>query len=100
MNEFQEFLLFVIEGALICFIFDIFRSIRNTFSAKGILIQIEDIVFLSIASAIFLYSVLYFCNGIIRLYFFIGLIVGILFYILTIGKKYFESSEIVVYRCR
>lgn len=87
LNEIQEFLLFFAEGIIISFIFDIFRSIRNNFHTNDLVTYIEDIIFLSIVSLLLIYSILFFCNGVLRLYIFLGIFFGIGLYILTLSKK-------------
>lgn len=86
LNEIQEFLVFFLEGIIISFIFDIFRSIRNNFKSNDIATYIEDFIFLSLASILFVFSIIYFCNGIIRFYIFLGIVVGIILYSLTFSK--------------
>ena len=87
LNEIQEFLVFLLEGVIISFVFDFFRSIRNNFNSNDITTYIEDFIFLSLASILFIFSIIYFCNGIIRFYIVLGTIVGIGLYSLTLSKK-------------
>lgn len=87
INEIREFLIFFLEGALISFIFDFFRSIRKNFKNNDFATFIEDFIFLSLISIIFIFSIIYFCNGNIRFYIFLAIILGIITYILTIEQK-------------
>lgn len=86
LNEIQEFLLFLVEGAIIGFFFDLFRSARNCFHKTDIITYLEDFVFLSISSIIIIWTIIFVCNGVIRLYIFLGLLLGITAYALTISK--------------
>lgn len=87
LNELQQFFIFIIEGILISFIFDFFRSIRKNFKSGNLVTHIEDITFLSFVSIIFIFSIMRFCNGIIRFYIFLALFIGISLYALTLSKK-------------
>lgn len=103
MNEFtelQQFLIFLIEGAIISFVFDFFRSIRKNFSSKDMTTYIEDFIFLSMVSILFIFSIIYFCNGIIRFYIFLGIIIGIAIYTLTLSKKCVIILNNVVKLCK
>ena len=98
--EIQEFLLFLAEGVIISFIFDFFRSIRNIFNSSDIATYIEDIIFLSITSSIVIFSIIYFCNGIIRFYIFLGIFAGISIYSLTISKMCVIMITGIVKKCK
>ena len=86
-TEIQKFLIFLIEGAIISFVFDFFRSIRKNFASNDIVTFIEDLIFLSFVSVIIMVSVIYFCNGVIRFYIFLGIFLGICIYALTLSKR-------------
>ena len=68
-------------------IYDLIRSIRNTWRHKKILIAAEDFVFW-IAISIFLFTRVYIWNnGILRWYFFAGLLLGMLLYAAVISFR-------------
>ena len=100
LNEFQIFLLFFLEGVIISFIYDIFRSIRRNFKTGKILTFVEDIIFLTIFSIIFIISIIYYCNGEIRFFIFFALFLGIIIYFLTIGKKCVIILSSIVKLCK
>ena len=99
-TEIQEFLIFLVEGAIISFVFDFFRSIRKNFDWNDIITYIEDFIFLSLSSILFIFSIIYFCNGIIRFYIFLGISLGIAIYTLTLSKKCVIILSNVVKLCK
>ncbi len=92
IEEFKLFIIFLLNGILMSFIFDIFRAFRKTFNIKDIIIYLQDIIFWIISGFIILYSVYTFSNGELRLYMLLGIILGSIIYLLLISKyfiKYF-----------
>lgn len=86
LNQEQEFLCYIVIGAIICFIYDFFRSSRYVFKTKDLLTHIEDAIFLLISSVIIICSILYISSGILRFYIFLAIILGILTFSLTLSK--------------
>ncbi len=80
------FLIFTLVGILIGLLFDFFRILRKIFKTNNIITYIEDIIFWILTGILILYSIYYFNNGEIRLYMFLGIILGFLSYIFTISK--------------
>lgn len=99
-TEIQEFLIFLIEGAIISFVFDFFRSIRKNFNSNDIVTFIEDLIFLSIISVFIVVSIIYFCNGVIRFYIFLGIFLGIVIYALTLSKKCVIIFTVIIKLCK
>lgn len=85
-NQAYLFLIFTIDGIIIGLLFDFFRILRKIIKTNNIFTYLEDIIFWILTGIIILYSIYYFNNGEIRIYMFIGIILGILSYILTISK--------------
>lgn len=79
-NQAYLFLIFVMNGLLIGFLFDVFRILRISFKTKDFVTYIEDIIFWIITGAIILYSVFVFNNGEIRLFLFLGIAIGVILY--------------------
>lgn len=96
MSQAYVFLIFVFNGILISFIFDIFRISRKSFKTSDIITYIEDILFWLIVCILLAYSIYTYNNGEIRLYLFIGLIIGAVLYILTISKYIIKFSVKVI----
>ncbi|MBQ9298354.1 MAG: spore cortex biosynthesis protein YabQ [Clostridia bacterium] len=86
ISQAQVFFIFIVNGILISFIFDIFRILRKSFKTPDIITYIEDIVYWIITCIILAYSIYKFNNGQIRVYIFIGIFIGAMLYILTISK--------------
>ena len=84
-GEFQLFIWSIVYGVVILFLYDLIRSVRNVFRHGKILIAVEDFMFW-IGIGIFLFSRLYAANGgILRGYFFWGILSGMLAYYGTIS---------------
>ncbi len=90
------FLIFILNGILIGIVFDIFRILRKSFNTPNIVTYIEDILFWFIAALIVLYSLFVFNNGEIRGFIFIGLICGIVLYMLFFSKLVVKISVKII----
>lgn len=77
---------FISVGIIIGSIFDIFRIWRKTIHTSDIITNIQDILFCLITGIIIIISIFYFNNGELRLFIFIGIITGVIFYMLLISK--------------
>lgn len=95
-NQAYLFMIFIINGVLIGFLFDVFRILRKTFKTKDIITYIEDISFWILTGLLTLYFIFYYNNGEIRFYIFLGIILGILIYILTISKYIIKFSVTII----
>lgn len=73
-------------------LFDIFRILRKSFKTPDFITYLQDILFWIISGLILLYSIFKFNNGEIRLYIFIGIIIGISLYILIFSKAFVSIS--------
>ncbi len=80
------FLIFSLNGIIIGLIFDFFRILRKSFKTSNFVTYIEDILFWIFTGISIIYFMYSFSNGSIRLYIFLGLILGFFLYILTISK--------------
>lgn len=95
-NQAYLFLIFVINGIIIGLIFDFFRILRISFKTKDFVTYIEDIMFWILAGTILLYSIFVFNNGEIRLFMFLGVIIGIVLYILLISKYIIKVNVFLI----
>lgn len=82
----QTFILFFIIGIGISILFDFFRAIRKNFRTSDRLTLIQDILFTVISGIIIIYSMIILNRGEVRFYLFIGILLGIIIYSLTIEK--------------
>ncbi|MBQ3415797.1 MAG: spore cortex biosynthesis protein YabQ [Clostridia bacterium] len=85
-NQAYLFLIFVLNGILIGFTFDFFRILRISFKTKDFVTYLEDFLFWVITGIILIYSIFVFNNGEIRFFMFLGVMIGVLLYILLISK--------------
>ena len=80
------FLVFSLTGVAIGVLFDFFRILRKTIKTANIITYIEDILFWVLTGILILYNIWYFNNGEIRVYMFLGIILGVLIYISTLSN--------------
>lgn len=95
-NQAYLFLIFTIDGIIIGILFDIFRILRKSFKTSNIVTYIEDIIFWMLTGVIILYSIFTFNNGEIRLFMFLGILLGIAFYLLLFSKYIIKISVKII----
>lgn len=94
--QLYSLLIFTITGIAIGIFFDIFRILRKTFKTPDLITYIEDIAFWILTGLFFLFVLFKFNNGEIRSYVFIGLLLGIIIYMLTISNYFIKSSVLII----
>ena len=85
-NQAILFFIFIINGIIIGLLFDFFRVLRKTFDTKDFVTYIEDFIFWILTGAVILYSIFKFNNGEIRLFMFLGIIIGLTIYMLCLSN--------------
>lgn len=85
-GEFDFFLYAAITGVILSAIYDIFRIIRRIHPHGTILVALEDIVYWIGSALCISYILLLENDGIIRWFFILGLLLGMLLYNLTISR--------------
>ena len=85
-NQAYLFLVFSLTGIIIGIIYDIFRVLRKSFKTSDIITYFEDILFWIITGILILYNIWFFNNGEIRLFMFLGIILGVLIYMLILSN--------------
>lgn len=85
-NQAYLFLIFIVNGILIGLLFDFFRIARKVFHTNDMMTYIEDILFWILAGMIMLYSIFVFNNGEIRLFMFLGMILGAFMYMVFVSS--------------
>ena len=80
------FLVFSLTGVAIGILFDFFRILRRSIKTLDIITYIEDVLFWILTGLLVLYNIWYFNNGEIRIYMFLGIIMGILVYMSTLSS--------------
>lgn len=95
---FQLYLLgiYTLSGIVIGLFFDTFRILRKSFKTSDLITYIEDIIFWIITGTFILFVVFKFNNGQIRNYTILGLISGIIIYILTISKYFIKFNVKII----
>ncbi|MBE7036121.1 MAG: hypothetical protein E7403_02370 [Ruminococcaceae bacterium] len=73
-------------GGLIFFVYDLFRLIRRAEGSVYFMVHIQDGLFWAITFCIIFFSVLYVNNGILRMYEFLGAVLGAVLYKLMLSK--------------
>ena len=92
INQAQLFLIFTLNGVLIGLLFDTFRILRKSFKTKDFITYIEDILFWILTGLLLLYSIFTFSNGEIRLYMFMGVLIGCILYMLLISNHFIKIN--------
>ena len=85
-NQAYLFLIFSLTGVEIGILFDFFRILRRTIKTGNIFTYIQDILFWILTGILVLYNIWYFNNGEIRIYMFLGIIIGTLIYMSTLSN--------------
>ena len=85
-NQAYLFLVFSLTGVEIGILFDFFRILRRTIKTGNIVTYIQDILFWILTGILVLYNIWYFNNGEIRIYMFLGIIIGTLIYMSTLSN--------------
>lgn len=85
-NQAYLFLVFSLTGVVIGVLFDFFRILRRTIKTSNIITYIEDVLFWILTGLLILYNIWYFNNGEIRIYMFLGIIMGVLIYMSTLSN--------------
>ena len=90
------FIIFIFNGCIIGILFDIFRILRKSFKTSDLVTSLEDIAFCIITGFFLIYSIFLFNNGQIRLYVLLGLVIGLIFYMLVLSKYMIKISVFVI----
>lgn len=99
INAYQQLtnlIVFILTGIIIGILFDIFRIMRKSFKTPDIITYIEDIIFWILTGLILLFTIFTFNNGEIRIYIFVGLLLGLCIYMLTLSKHFVKISTIIL----
>ena len=94
-NQAYLFLIFIINGIIIGVLFDFFRILRKTIKTKDTITYIQDILFWILTGFIILYSTFTFNNGEIRIFMFIAILIGVIFY-MTLVSSYVIKINVTI----
>ena len=96
LMQLYSFIIYIISGIIIGIFFDVFRILRKSFKTSDLITYIEDIIFWICTGLFLLYIIFTFNNGEIRSYIIIGILIGILIYMLTISKYFIKLSVTII----
>lgn len=96
ISQLYSLFIFIIAGITIGVFFDIFRILRKSFKTPDVITYIEDIVFWIFTGLFFIFILFKYNNGELRSYILIGLIFGIIIYIITISKYFINISVNII----
>ena len=85
-NQAYLFLVFSLTGVIIGVLFDFFRILRKTIKTPNFITYIEDVLFWILTGLLILYNIGYFNDGEIRIFMFLGIILGVLIYMSILSK--------------
>ena len=95
-NQAYIFMIFTLVGIVIGVLFDLFRILRKTFKTNDIVTSIEDVLFWVITGIIIIYSMYVFCDGELRFFMIIGIILGAIMYLLTLSNYVIKFSVFLI----
>ena len=95
-NQAYLFIIYILNGFLISILFDFFRILRKSFKTNDLITYLEDIIFWILTAIILLYSVLKFNNGQLRIFVFIGIALGVIFYMLVFSKIFIKVNLLII----
>lgn len=95
-NQLFCLIVFIFTGIAIGILFDIFRILRKSFKTVDFITYLQDILFWVLAGCIMLFSIFTFNDGEIRSYVWIGIILGVIIYMLSISKLFVKLSVSII----
>ena len=96
LNQAYLFLIFMINGIIIGLLFDFFRVSRRVISTNDVTTYLEDVLFWILTGAIMLYSIFVFNNGELRLFMFLGVLLGAFIYMIFISSHMIAISVKII----
>ncbi len=98
-HQAHMFIVSILLGVKIFLFYDFFRALRKINKYKNMQVHIQDLIFVIIVTIYAFYLYLYESNGAIRGYYFIGITLGAIVYLLTLSKyavNVFKTMIIIV----
>lgn len=95
-NQAYIFTIFILNGLLIGILFDVFRILRKSFKTPDFITYIQDIAFWLVSGLLLLYSIFKFNNGELRLFIFLGVVLGNFLYMLVFSKLFINISVSII----
>ena len=91
-NQLLEFFIYVISGIGISIFFDIFRVLRKSIKTSNLITYVEDFIFWIIVGTFLIWELFTISYGYLRSYIFIGLILGVILYLITLSKYFIKIN--------
>ena len=91
-NQFYLFFIYILSGVGISILFDTFRVLRKSVKTSNIITYIEDFIFWIIVGIFLIWEIFTISYGELRSYIFIGLLLGIFVYMITISKYFIKIN--------
>lgn len=95
-NQIFLFFIFIVNGILIGILFDFFRILRKSFKTSDIITYLEDLLFWVLTGISILYFIFVFNNGEIRLFMFLGIAIGIVFYMFVFSSLFVKINVTII----
>ena len=97
-NQFYIFLIYIASGMIIGIFFDIFRVLRKSIKTSNLITYIEDTIFWIIVGFFLIWEIFTISYGELRSYIFIGLIIGLVIYMISVSKYFIKINvKIITY---
>ena len=91
-NQLLEFFIYIVSGIGISIFFDIFRVLRRSIKTTNVITYVEDLIFWIIVGAFLIWELFTVSYGYLRSYIFIGLILGVVLYLITLSKYFIKVN--------
>ena len=91
-NQLVTFFIYIVSGIIIGLFFDVFRILRKSIKTSNTFTYIEDFIFWVIVGIFLIWEIFNISYGELRSYIFIGLIIGIIFYMFSFSKYFIKIN--------
>ena len=90
------FFIFIANGIFIGILFDFFRVLRKSFKTRDFVTYVEDFLFWILTGISILYLIFVFNHGEIRLFMFLAIGIGIIFYMLLFSSYFIKINVTMI----
>lgn len=95
-SQVYVFLCTIIGGMAIALVYDLFRIFRRAVKTGSLVTCVQDLLYWIIAALIMFFTVYYSNDGELRVYLFIGALLGVVFYALLFSRGIMNSSLFII----
>jgi spore cortex biosynthesis protein YabQ len=86
----------IVGGMAIALVYDFFRIFRRAVKTGGLVTYVQDLLYWIMAALILFFTVYYSNDGELRVYVFIGALLGVIFYALLFSRAVMSSSLFII----